>query len=175
MECILDSQKDCFEFCRGRRNWQVLSRKCTVQQEAQVRPRHHACSLSADLVLFRHLLPLPILYARNRKSLSRPYSLYTHAQGVTLNCPPSEGRQAPACDIQTERTTVITDPCLVYARGSVLHKGLSSKPYRIWQEKNDRRSEFATGKSLDSPEKGNVDQMSEKCRKNVRKMSENEP
>ena len=31
------------------------------------------------------------------------------------------------------------------------------------------------GKSLDSPEKGNVDKMSEKYRKNVRKMSENCP
>ena len=32
-----------------------------------------------------------------------------------------------------------------------------------------------TGKSLDSPEKGNVDQMSEKCRKNVQKMSQTCP
>ena len=32
-----------------------------------------------------------------------------------------------------------------------------------------------TGKSLDSPEKGNVDKMSEKCRKNVRNMSKNCP
>ena len=31
------------------------------------------------------------------------------------------------------------------------------------------------GKPLDSPEKGIVDKMSEKCRKNVRKMSENCP
>ena len=31
------------------------------------------------------------------------------------------------------------------------------------------------GKSLDSPENGNVDEMSEKCRKNVRKMSKNCP
>ena len=30
-----------------------------------------------------------------------------------------------------------------------------------------------TGKSLDSPEKGNVDKMSEKCRKIFRKMSKN--
>ena len=32
-----------------------------------------------------------------------------------------------------------------------------------------------TGKSLDSPEKGNVDKMSEKCQRNVRKMSKNCP
>ena len=30
-----------------------------------------------------------------------------------------------------------------------------------------------TGKSLDSPDKGNVDRMSEKCRKIVRKISKN--
>ena len=43
--------------------------------------------------------------------------------------------------------------------------------------KNSLRRLFrvVTGKSLDSPENGNVDKMSEKCRKNVRKMSKNCP
>ena len=36
-------------------------------------------------------------------------------------------------------------------------------------------TKLVTGKSLDSPENGNVDKMSEKCRKNVRKMSKNCP
>ena len=34
---------------------------------------------------------------------------------------------------------------------------------------------LVTGKALDSPAKGNVDKMSEKCRKNVRKISKNCP
>ena len=34
---------------------------------------------------------------------------------------------------------------------------------------------LATGKSLDSPKKENVDKMSEKCRKSVRNMSKNCP
>ena len=38
-----------------------------------------------------------------------------------------------------------------------------------------RRTRLVTGKSLDSPEKGNVDKKSEKCRQNVRKMSKNCP
>ena len=43
--------------------------------------------------------------------------------------------------------------------------------------RNERamKASIVTGKSLDSPEKGNVDKMSEKCRKNVRKMSRNCP
>ena len=40
---------------------------------------------------------------------------------------------------------------------------------------SQRPCRVVTGKSLDSPEKGNVDKMSEKCRKNVRKMSKNCP
>ena len=36
-------------------------------------------------------------------------------------------------------------------------------------------SSLVTGKSLDSPENGNVDKMPEKCRKNVRKISKTCP
>ena len=47
----------------------------------------------------------------------------------------------------------------------------TSKERRVSETWANRQTSIVTGKSLDSPEKGNVDKLSEKCRKNVRNMS----
>ena len=60
----------------------------------------------------------------------------------------------------------------LYANKSTLRLRTMQKEWKS-KDWNDRDGIFVTGRSLDSSEKGNLDKMSEKCRKNVRKMSKN--
>ena len=78
-----------------------------------------------------------------------------------------------------------TEKCFVASpsQKSALSLGVWKRNFRAWKKqmvnmgfRDAKTSSNAfktrkTGKSLDSPENGNVDKMSKKCRKNVRKMS----
>ena len=59
--------------------------------------------------------------------------------------------------------------------GGILVRSLSTSPNSSEPSLQCPSPSLVKGKSLDSPEKGNVDKMSKKCRKNFRKMSKNCP